>query len=167
MQCFTSYTVSPPGKYSNVTLGLIGYGRFGRLAARYLARHAPVLVYDKHSRALPSGRGRIRRGSLVDVASQPVVVLAVPISSLRTVLRSIRTHVLPGALIIDVCTVKVKPVQWMKDYLPPSVYLLGAHPLFGPDSDCGTVRGQHIVLCPVRLPRNSFTDSCESSASRE
>jgi prephenate dehydrogenase len=79
-----------------------------------------------------------------------VVVLAVPISEIRGVLRSIRTLVRPGGLVIDVCSVKVFPLLWMKRILPPSVSIVGMHPLFGPDSDTGILRGQRVVVAPSR-----------------
>lgn len=135
-----------------MTIGLIGFGRFGRLAARYIARRTAVLVYDH--RRVPTGArsGRIRSRTLPEVASQKVVVLAVPISHLPSVLKSIAPHLQPGALVIDVCTVKVRPISWMKKILPRSVYILGSHPMFGPDSDKGSLTGQQVVLTPVRLP---------------
>jgi len=136
-----------------MTIGLVGYGRFGRLVARYLSRYASVLVYDNRPAVLAARRGRVWRASLPKVASQSVVVLAVPMSALRLTLRSIRRYVRPGALVIDVCTLKMKPIQWMRASLPSSVNILGMHPLFGPDSDRGTLRGQRIVLCPARIPR--------------
>ena len=130
------------------TVGLIGYGRFGRLAARYMATSADVIVSDRGT-GHRSGGG-VRHGAFAEVAAQPVVVLAVPISSMRGVLRRMRKHVTPGALVLDVCSVKVLPVRWMKNLLPPAVSIVGMHPLFGPDSDTGTLRGQRVVLCPVR-----------------
>jgi prephenate dehydrogenase len=129
-------------------VGLIGYGRFGRLAARYCAREAEVHVYDPRVRV--RGGGAIRRATLREAASQPVVVLAVPISELRGVLRSIRTLVRPGGLVIDVCSVKVIPLGLMKRILPSSVSIVGMHPLFGPDSDTGVLRGQRVVVSPSR-----------------
>lgn len=129
-------------------VGLIGYGRFGRIAARYCAREAGVYVYDPHVR-VRGGKG-IRSATLAEAASQHVVVLAVPISEIRGVLRSIRTLVPPGGLVIDVCSVKVIPLEWMKQILPPSVSIVGMHPLFGPDSDTGTLRGQRVVVSPSR-----------------
>ena len=129
-------------------VGLIGYGRFGRLAASYCAREAEVHVYDPRVRV--RGGGGIRRATLAEAASQPVVVLAVPISELRGVLRSIRTLVRPGGLVVDVCSVKVFPLGWMNRILPPSVSIVGMHPLFGPDSDTGMLRGQRVVVSPSR-----------------
>jgi prephenate dehydrogenase len=135
-----------------MNVGLVGYGRFGKLAAIHLARHAEVFVFDRKrfTSRLPSRR--IHRASLERAASQPVVILAVPVSSLRQTLLAIRSHVQPGAIIADVCAVKAFPSRWMRKILPPSVNILGTHPLFGPDSASGSLRGHTIVLCPVRMP---------------
>jgi prephenate dehydrogenase len=39
----------------------------------------------------------------------------------------------------------------MKRHLPPTVGILGTHPLFGPDSGRKGLRGLTVVLCPVRI----------------
>lgn len=129
-------------------VGLIGYGRFGRLAARYCAREAVVHVYDPEV-SVPDGK-RIRRSTVREAASQPVIVLAVPISELRHALLSIRKFLRPPCLVIDVCSVKSVPLGWMKRILPPTVSVIGMHPLFGPDSDTGTLAGQRVVVTPSR-----------------
>ena len=134
------------------TVGIIGYGRFGRLAARYITRLADVVVYDPARKNIRSKGNSIRRVSLTEAAGQDVVIFAVPVSSLRNVLRSIRSLVRPGALILDVCAVKMKPVEWMKRLLPRHVHILGTHPLFGPDSAALSLKEHTIVLCPVRCP---------------
>jgi prephenate dehydrogenase len=139
------------------TIGLIGYGRFGRLAARYLSRRATVLVYDSRRGSRPTGGTRVRPATLRQVASLPVVVLAVPISDLRATLRRIAPLCVPGALVMDVCTVKQEPIRWMRRILPRHVAVVGSHPLFGPDSDTGSLRGQRIVLCPARVSKRMLS----------
>ena len=137
-------------------IGIIGYGRFGKLAAQLCARVATVFVYDP---LLPAGgtkRSRIRMRGLRDVASQKVVVLAVPVSALTAVLTRIRPYVRPGSLVVDVCAVKVLPVRWMKQLLPESVSIIGTHPLFGPDTVQGSAAGHRIVLVPARVSQNVF-----------
>jgi prephenate dehydrogenase len=136
-----------------VTVGLIGYGRFGKLAAALLSRRVHVLVADRARPALRGGGANIQTASISEAASQEVVILAVPVSRLRDLLKQIRGQVRPGALIIDVCAVKEKPTRWMKTMLPGTVDILGAHPLFGPDSCRGSLKGHTVVLCPVRIGR--------------
>jgi prephenate dehydrogenase len=134
-----------------MTVGLIGYGRFGAFAASHLARRADVIVCDSRRISHTSLPKRARRGSLVEAAAQEVVILAVPVSSMRAVLRRIRPHLRPGAIVIDVAAVKSAPLAWMKQLLPPDVEILGTHPFFGPDSGRDGLAGLTIVLCPVRV----------------
>ncbi len=136
-----------------MTIGLIGYGRFGRLAAGVLARRANVVVWDPRLRRKGRLARRVLSTTLEEVARQPVVVLAVPVSALRELLTRVRSYVSPGALVLDVCAVKSVPLRWMSAALPPGVSIIGTHPFFGPDSYNGTLEGHRIVLCPVRAPR--------------
>ena len=136
-------------------IGLIGYGRFGRLAARYLAREAELVVYDPAEVRRPRRRA-IVFGTLAEAASQPIVILAVPVSSFRLALRQMHPYVQPGALVIDTCAVKALPARWMQEILPRSVGILATHPLFGPDSAARSLAGKTIVLCPVRIPSKKF-----------
>ena len=134
-----------------MTIGVIGYGRFGRLAARYLSREANVFVYDARRMTVPRGTTRIRKAPLPIVASRPIVILAVPVSAMRESLRSMAPFLVPGSLVIDVGAVKTLPARWMKEAVPGSVSILATHPLFGPDSASRSLRGRIIVLCPVRI----------------
>jgi len=140
-----------------MTVGLIGYGRFGRFAARLLVQRCSVVVYDKKRSSVRILSRKIKRVPLAEVAAQPVVILAVPISQLWDTLRSIAPLLRRGALVMDVCAVKVKPVEWMKRLLPKHVSILGTHPLFGPDRARKSVRGLRVVLCPVHMSRGRLS----------
>jgi prephenate dehydrogenase len=134
-----------------VTIGLIGYGRFGAFVAPLLARRSRVVVYDVRR----GGRGRlparVTRETLAEAARQQVVLLAVPVSDLRRVLLRIRPHLRAGSLVVDACAVKGAPVRWMKQIVPRRVGILGTHPFFGPDSAESGLAGLTVVLCPVRI----------------
>ncbi|MEL6328371.1 MAG: prephenate dehydrogenase [Planctomycetota bacterium] len=131
------------------SVGIIGYGAFGRLLARTLSAHAEVLVHD----AVPiEDAGGARVGSLDEVAGAGAVVLAVNVQHLGGVLGAIAPSLRPGALVCDVCSVKLEPLALMGSLLPGSVRTLGTHPLFGPQ----TVRekglaGNTVALCPGRI----------------
>ena len=66
-------------------------------------------------------------------------------------LKQIAPLLKPGAIVADVCSVKVYPARWMQELLPPSVEILATHPMFGPDSAAKSVAGYKIVLCPERI----------------
>lgn len=123
------------------SLGLIGYGAFGRLIAEHLAPHFDLLIFD------PDYAGS---AELAEVAACRIVVVAVPVAGMAETLRSIAPHVTPGALVLDVGSVKVEPARLLTELLPPHVEILATHPLFGPQSARNGVQGLKIALCPLR-----------------
>lgn len=123
-----------------LSLGLIGFGAFGRLAARHLSPHFALHVFD------PAFDGS---AGLAETAGCQVVVIAVPVADMAETLKAIAPHVRPGALVLDVGSVKVEPARLMRELLPPYVDIVATHPLFGPQSARNGVRGLKIALCPV------------------
>ncbi|HWQ86538.1 prephenate dehydrogenase [Brevundimonas sp.] len=129
-------------------LGLIGFGAFGRLTARHLIPHFEILAYDPAATDDPDDL--VRLTDLAEAAACPVVVLAVPVEALEATVAAIAPHVTPGALVLDVGSVKVKPAGIMAGGLPPSVQIVGTHPLFGPQSGKDGIAGLRIAVCAVR-----------------
>jgi prephenate dehydrogenase len=125
-------------------IGLIGLGAFGRFAAGHLSAHFEILGHDPDA---PSVDG-VRLVSLSQVASCPVVVLAVPVQALAQTCRDIAAFLPQGALVLDVASVKVEPMRAMREALPAHVRIIGTHPLFGPQSAAKGLAGQSIVICP-------------------
>ncbi len=130
-------------------LGLIGLGAFGQLAARHLAPHFAVRAYDPapETAARAAALG-VESVSLKEAAGAPVVVLSMPVQALEQVCEQIAPLLSEGALVLDVCSVKVRPMETMRRLLPPHIRLVGAHPLFGPESAHDGIAGHQIVLCP-------------------
>lgn len=147
------------------TVGLIGFGAFGRLMARHLAPHAVIHAHDP---AWPVGSAEtalVRCVSLSDAAACDLIVLAVPVGRLAAVAGQAAPHLRPGALVLDVGSVKVQPAADLLCELPPWVDIVATHPLFGPQSARDGLAGHRIVLCPVRgrradmvarVPRRTF-----------
>lgn len=137
------------------SLGLVGLGQFGRLAARTLKPHFDVLATDvaPESEAVARGIG-VRFGTLAEAAACDVVVVAVPVVVMQATFRAIAPHVQPGALVIDVGSVKMLPTRWMLETLPEHADLVATHPLFGPQSARDGLAGLRFVVCPVRGARH-------------
>ncbi|MBI4456447.1 MAG: prephenate dehydrogenase [Acidobacteria bacterium] len=126
---------------SKCSVGVLGRGRFGSMVVEYLSRDLPVRWHDP----------RYLEGStLAETLLSDVVLLCVPIRAIRNVCRQIAPLLRPGQLVIDTCSVKVRPIRWLLEELPKSVDILGTHPLFGPDSGKNGIRGLKIALCQVR-----------------
>ncbi len=133
-------------------IGLIGYGRFGRLTVKNLSPDYDVVVFTRNAdkrRDIADAGGRLV--SIEEAGAQKIVILCVPISAMEKTLRQIAPLLRPDAVVVDVCSVKVYPTQWMQALLPPSVEILATHPMFGPDSAAKSVSGHKIVLCPERI----------------
>ena len=137
------------------SLSIIGFGQFGQLAARTLKQHFDVLVTDAAAGAEATARDLgVAFGSLKDAASRDIVVVAVPVVAMLEVFAQLAPDLRPGALVIDVGSVKMLPVQWMTEVLPAYVDIVATHPLFGPQSARDSLEGLRFVVCPVRGDRH-------------
>ncbi|MGH7563537.1 MAG: prephenate dehydrogenase/arogenate dehydrogenase family protein [Gemmatimonadota bacterium] len=131
-------------------VAIVGLGRCGRLAARILGESFRVRVADLVDRSAEAEALGAEWVSIPTAAAAARIVLAVPIRALAEVLDEIAPHLQPGALVVDLCSVKLMPGRWMSERLPESVRPVGTHPLFGPDSvrEEGTL-GQRVAVCVV------------------
>ncbi|MGD8665628.1 MAG: prephenate dehydrogenase/arogenate dehydrogenase family protein [Desulfobacterales bacterium] len=137
-------------------IGIIGFGRFGKLTARYLAEDFEVVVYNRSDKSTEIKRCGARTASLRDVCRQKIVIICVPISVLQDVLAEIEPLLQEGAVVVDVCSVKVYPVRWMQAALPETVSILATHPIFGPDSAADSLKGHKIFLSPIRIGKGLY-----------
>lgn len=129
------------------TVGIVGYGRFGKLLAHALCDDFIVRVFDANAAAF-SDESQIQPAPLSDVAGSDAVFFAVPISAFECALRRAAPHFKQGTLVMDVCSVKLHPEHVMRHNLPSGVYGLPLHPMFGPDSAKNGWRDLPLVFCP-------------------
>lgn len=122
-------------------LGLFGTGAFGRFCIPHLRPHFTLHPHDPaHPQSVP----------LAVAAAQPIVLLAVPLSRLRELAIAIAPHLQPGALVLDVCSIKLRPLAILEECLPGDVDIVGTHPLFGPQSGKDGIAGLRIAVCEAR-----------------
>ena len=133
------------------SLGLIGVGAFGTLAARHLAAHVDLVLHDVVKDVVGFAQEiGAQAGDLKQAAACDIVVLAVPVQRMAQILQQIAPLLKPHALFCDVASVKVKPVAAMLEILPPEIAIVGTHPLFGPQSGKNGIAGLNIALCDIR-----------------
>jgi prephenate dehydrogenase len=126
-----------------VNVGIVGYGRFGRLWAKLLAPHHRVRATD----VLP--RPDAELVALPDLcAASEAIFLCVPINQFQNAVRDIAPHLKPGTTVFDTCSVKVHPAQVLAAHLGnrDDLTLIATHPMFGPDSAAGGVQGLPMVV---------------------
>ncbi len=61
------------------------------------------------------------------------IILATPISPIRSLLQNIATIASPGSVITDVASTKAQVISWAEEYLPTSVFFVGGHPVLSKD----------------------------------
>jgi len=148
-------------------IGIIGFGRFGKLTAGYLAEDFEVLVFNPTDKSAEIKKTGARKASLEKVCQQKIVILCVPISTFEQVLVEIGPLLKKDVLVVDVCSVKVYPAQWMKKSLPETVSILATHPIFGPDSAADSLKGRKIFLSPIRITKKQYQKIKTYLASKE
>lgn len=113
------------------TIGIIGFGRFGKVLAQILQKGFDVLVYDS---APHQNSDNFQITTLENVLKCETIFLCVPIRNLKKVVQKISTKLNPNSTVVDVCSVKIYPKEIMEKYLPENIGYIATHPMFGPDS---------------------------------
>lgn len=142
----------PPSSSPNgPSLAIVGAGAFGEFCIPHLKNLFETSLCDpRPDLDRICERHGIAAVDIACAARHDIVLLAVPFRHLRSVARAIAPHVKPGTLVIDVCSVKVKPLLILQEELPARVDIVGTHPLFGPQSGRDGIAGLRIAVCPAR-----------------
>ena len=94
-------------------VGIIGYGRFGKLLVDLLPSNIyEIKIYDSSDISDDS----VKLCSLDEVLQSLIVFIAVPISSFEEIVKEIAQYNLYNTTIIDVCSVKVYPVDIIRSH---------------------------------------------------
>ena len=132
-------------------VGIIGYGRFGKVLEQILAEDFTIRVFDSAGDS---------PHSLEETLSSEVVFYCVPISHFKSALKEHLEFFTSGSapkLIVDVLSVKTYPKKIFEELLPETQQVLLTHPMFGPDSvkEAG-LNGQPIVLDKFRTSDENY-----------
>jgi prephenate dehydrogenase len=128
-----------------IRVGIIGFGQFGRLATLHLNKYATVKAFDI------KGGDHESLSSLEEVCASDIILFAVPAQNFESACQMVLPHINKKTLIADVSSVKIRPLETLKNYFPENE-ILGTHPIFGPQS------GKHGLLnLPLVLTNVSWT----------
>jgi prephenate dehydrogenase len=126
-----------------MTVGIIGLGSFGAFMAGLIPDSVRVIGYDTDVQKQVTG---VENVLLEEIAQADIIVLAVPLQILPKILEQLKGNLRPETLLIDVCSVKVKPQQMYADSLPEHANLLLTHPLFGPQSAATGTKDHRLIV---------------------
>jgi prephenate dehydrogenase len=130
---------------------IIGYGRFGKLLTTILTQDKfDLKVITSQKVTLPA---QVKLAKWNDLTEADLVIPAVPISQFEKTIIKIAPLLKPGAICLDICSVKEYPAQVMLDNLLDNIQIVATHPLFGPDSfvSNGGLKNLRISVSPIRI----------------
>lgn len=135
-------------------IGIIGFGQMGSFMASQLSNLRDVSVFDVIDKTQDAKKIGVKFATLEEVTSKDLVILAVPISRIEETCKTIAPH-LKNNIVMDLCSVKIKPAKVMVENLPKSVDIIATHPLFGPQSGKDGLGGLNIMVDPIRSTKIS------------
>lgn len=150
-----------------LSIGIIGFGRFGQFISKTLTKYGNVVVTSKTDYANVASEMGVKYMPLSELESfvldenLDVIILSTSIVSFKDTVMDLLPHLekkmqLKGGanscpLIVDVASVKEHPRNILLDLLPEECDVLCTHPMFGPDSARDGWRGRTFVYEKTRI----------------
>ena len=128
-----------------------GTGEMGQWFTRFFKeRGYEVTVWGKGGKIEIARKLEVPFASDLDeaVPASDIVIVSVPINVTEEIIAEFAPKMKAGSLLMDLTSIKVKPVEAMRKFTPSDVEILGTHPMFGPT--ISTIRGQTVILVPVK-----------------
>ena len=131
----------------NNQVGIIGFGRFGKVLHRLFRDGFEILVSSSSYRT-----GDLPGVSFADfeetVRRSEALFLSVPINKTEETAHRLRPLLRPGQIVVDVCSVKEMPYRILSKTLRDTgAHIWPTHPMFGPDSAEAGFKGLTWVSC--------------------
>lgn len=124
------------------SVGVVGFGSFGKLVAETLTDRFVVRVSSRDPRKVPEKL----RATFAEVCTADYLVLCMPLGGYESVLANVAKEIGPKTVVVDVCSVKVMPLQRVAKALPGN-RVVATHPLFGPETVQNGLKDLVMVVC--------------------
>ncbi len=138
------------------TVGIIGYGHFGKFVHELGQRFFPGVKFRIHSRRSESDNEKFF--DLKTASQSDVVILCDGISEYEERMLAVLEHALPETILIDVATVKKHTSDLCHKYCDGRRFI-STHPMFGPVSykkHRKDVSGFRIVVTDYALKNDTY-----------
>jgi prephenate dehydrogenase len=150
------------GRYNVAIVG--GYGKMGRWFARQLKQdgHRVTICGRDLAQAEQAGKELGVSASTCEeaVRQSDAVILSVTMDAFESAVRQIAPHTRRGQYVLDVTSIKVRPVEVMHAHVKEAA-VMGTHPMFGPGA--GGIDGQRVVLTPVGREEEELAAKLQSN----
>jgi prephenate dehydrogenase len=138
---------------------IIGAGKMGVWFAKFCKENGEqVILADRKKEKLVT-LGRELEVETADfttaVKKADNVMICVSINAFEGVVKKIAPAVREGQTVLDICSVKEKPVKIMHQYIQKGL-VLGTHPVFGPGSK--GIKHKAFILTPTNANERAFAE---------
>jgi prephenate dehydrogenase len=141
-------------------IAILGTGKMGRWFAKFFLKEGySVVVADRNKRKLESVKNDLAVETTdfaAAVQTADRVLICVSINAFEAVVKTIAPYIGKGKIVMDICSIKEKPVRIMHDYLKKGL-VLGTHPVFGPGSK--DVQNKAFILTPTNKQEREFAET--------
>ncbi len=140
-----------------ITIGIIGYGDFGKLTYTLAKKHVPRVDIKVFTRSHKTDNKLFF--SLKEVCQSDVLFLSVPISAFKATLEQIIPYIKKDTVIVDVAAAKVYPAKILKEHSEELSYIT-THPLFGPfgyEKRKHSLSGLRVVVSEHNLSQDIYS----------
>ncbi len=140
-------------------IGIVGYGDFTKVMIEFLSPYADIIVSSRSKESGDAGHGA-RFAPLGEVLASPIIIPSIPAQFFEDFFSTNKDLINPTTLIVEVCSVKQKPLEALSRLLPETCQIIGTHPMFGPASVAknGGIQSLRCVICPTRVDSETFQD---------
>lgn len=143
------------------TIGIVGFGRFGRLMYELLSSALP----DAQIKVLSSSNEPDNQTffSKQEVYSCSLIIPCVPISAFEKTISEMTPDLNSGQTILDICSVMLYPKEVLGE-LPEGINTITSHPMFGPNTYRklgNSVKGLKCVVNKVNCEDDIYNEVLE------
>jgi|Deesub1362B_J571_1020462.scaffolds.fasta_scaffold00003_607 prephenate dehydrogenase len=133
------------------SLGIVGYGRMGRLLASALKDRYHIHIYDIRPEVMCPRNYRLYEDLKTLVLDSDIIMVATPINTTPEALTQIRDYFnelkCGKKIVFDIASIKSGIIDILTTF-PRDIGVCSIHPLFGPDVP--KIDGEKIIIIPVR-----------------
>lgn len=138
------------------TVGIIGYGHFGKFLHELAQKFYPTVQVRVFSRRAEIDNQTFF--SFEETCQADVVILCGAIREYEDQIKAVIQHTLPDTVIVDVATVKKHTSDLLKEHCAGR-HFISTHPMFGPESfkkHGGNINGFRIVVTDYALANDEY-----------
>jgi prephenate dehydrogenase len=141
-------------------IAILGAGKMGLWFAKFFLEEGySVVIADRNKKKLELAKKElgVETADFVEaVRKADRVLICVSIDAFEVVIKAIAPVTNKNQIVMDICSIKEKPVKIMHDYVKKGL-VLGTHPVFGPGSR--DVQDKAFILTPTNEQEKKFAET--------